>query len=64
MAAHIILEIREFATSRISFHEAVVFSDVVFEIGKYNVVNINGGKTGADWDSAPEQTGTLLMLQS
>ncbi len=22
------------------------------------------GKTGADWDSAPEQTGTLLMLQS
>ena len=23
-----------------------------------------GGKTGADWDSAPEQTGTLLMLQS
>ncbi len=24
----------------------------------------NPGKTGADWDSAPEQTGTLLMLQS
>lgn len=24
----------------------------------------SGGKTGADWDSAPEQTGTLLMLQS
>jgi len=24
----------------------------------------NFGKTGADWDSAPEQTGTLLMLQS
>ena len=23
-----------------------------------------GGKTGADWDSAPEQTGTLLMRQS
>ena len=22
------------------------------------------GKTGADWDSAPEQTGTLLMRQS
>ena len=22
------------------------------------------GKTGADWDSALEQTGTLLMLQS
>ena len=22
------------------------------------------GKTGADWDRAPEQTGTLLMLQS
>ena len=21
------------------------------------------GNTGADWDSAPEQTGTLLMLQ-
>lgn len=28
------------------------------QFGKY------GGKTGADWDSAPEQTGTLLMLQS
>ena len=27
------------------------------EIGK-------GGKTGADWDSAPERTGTLLMRQS
>lgn len=22
------------------------------------------GKTGADWDSAPEQTGTLLMMQN
>ena len=22
------------------------------------------GKTGADWDSAPEQSGTLLMRQS
>ena len=22
------------------------------------------GKTGADWDSAPERTGTLLMRQS
>ena len=27
-------------------------------------VDNNAGKTGADWDSAPEQTGTLLMLQS
>ena len=25
---------------------------------------VNDGKTGADWDSAPEQTGTLLMRQS
>ena len=25
---------------------------------------LSNGKTGADWDSAPEQTGTLLMLQS
>lgn len=24
----------------------------------------HNGKTGADWDSAPEQTGTLLMRQS
>ena len=28
------------------------------------VYNIRNGKTGADWDSAPEQTGTLLMRQS
>ncbi len=26
--------------------------------------SVSIGKTGADWDSAPEQTGTLLMLQS
>lgn len=26
--------------------------------------NAQLGKTGADWDSAPEQTGTLLMRQS
>ena len=30
-------------------------------IGQINTLD---GKTGADWDSAPEQTGTLLMLQS
>ncbi len=24
----------------------------------------HSGKTGADWDSAPEQTGTLLMMQN
>lgn len=30
----------------------------------YLVANNLPGKTGADWDSAPEQTGTLLMLQS
>ena len=28
------------------------------------VFSADFGKTGADWDSAPEQTGTLLMLQS
>ena len=27
-------------------------------------LNTVAGKTGADWDSAPEQTGTLLMRQS
>ena len=32
---------------------------------RYEIFNaVNTGKTGADWDSAPEQTGTLLMLQS
>ena len=32
----------------------------------YNLISNEShrGKTGADWDSAPEQTGTLLMLQS
>jgi len=30
----------------------------------YKKSRLLNGKTGADWDSAPEQTGTLLMLQS
>jgi type I restriction enzyme R subunit len=32
--------------------------------GLFRKERLIDGKTGADWDSAPEQTGTLLMLQS
>ena len=28
----------------------------------YYFLTLQSGKTGADWDSAPEQTGTLLMM--
>ena len=41
-----------------------------YEIGDYyengfvKGIVIYIGKTGADWDSAPEQSGTLLMRQS
>ena len=39
----------------------VVYIFIHYHFGKFEDL---GGKTGADWDSAPEQTGTLLMLQS
>ena len=38
-------------------------ADSIFKIVKIRNQQYPG-KTGADWDSAPEQTGTLLMLQS
>lgn len=42
--------------------EYTLFGSIVSAI--IEILKEYTGKTGADWDSAPEQTGTLLMRQS
>lgn len=49
---------------RIAVKALDILLSAVFSADFNYFFTIKCGKTGADWDSAPEQTGTLLMLQS
>lgn len=58
----IVIQNRSFGASDIILQGKA--RSTVFKDGLHKFWILLVGKTGADWDSAPEQTGTLLMLQS